>query len=265
MLRFFYSLMSSPALLIAIVVVASLAIGTMRHWLTAARLRDRQQFADEEFGKAFFAGDGRESAAVRTRRVLAENLETDLGGIRPDDKLDDDLNAQISTNVNLFWQLEEEFRIDCQVEDLDVFEKTTSQLVTFSDLVSYVQRKLDERSSTRDDSRATVSGDSRLDWLDVIGYSWFTGIAVCVASSIFDVDWLMTVGLTVAFLPIIIGIAHEVFQALSEMTRNIRTNGFGVLLREPLSLVIWLAVFISFLLIAIWFSRVLFSLYFGGE
>lgn len=230
-----------------------------------ARLRRRRQFADEDFGKAFFAGDGRKSTPARTRRVLAENLEADLGGIRPDDRLDDDLNAQISTNVDLFWQLEEEFRIDCHVEDLDVFEKTTSRLVTFSDLVSYVEKKLDERSDTRDENRATVSSDSRLDWLDVIGYSWFTGIAVCVASSMFDVDWLMTVGLTVAFLPIIIGIAHEGFQALSEITRNIRANGFGVLLREPLSLVVWLAVLISFLLIGTWFSRVLFSLYFGGE
>jgi acyl carrier protein len=265
MLQFFYNLLSSPALLIAIVVVASLAIGTMRHWLTAARLRDRQQFADEDFGKAFFAGDARESAAIRTRRVLAENLETDLGGIRPDDRLDDDLNAQISANVDLFWQLEKEFRIDCQVEDLEVFEKTTSQLVTFSDLVSYVQKKIEEQPSARDENYATVSGDPRLDWLDVIGYSWFTGIAMCVASSMFDVGWLMTVGLTVAFLPIIIGIAFEAFQVLSEVAKNIQANGFGVLLREPLSLVIWLAVLIPFLLIGIWFSWVLFNLYFGGE
>ena len=231
----------------------------------AARLRDRQQFADDDFGKEFFAGNGREWLAVRTRRVLAENLETDLGGLRPDDRLDDDLDVQISANVDLFWQLEKEFRIDCQVEDLEVFEKTTSQLVTFSDLTSYVQKQLDEKSSTRDESRANVTGDSRSDWMDVIGYSWFTGIAVCVASSMFDVDWLMTVGLTIAFLPITIGIASEVFQALSEMARNIRTNGFGVLLREPLSLIIWLAVLIPFLLVGIWFSWVLFNLYFGGK
>lgn len=252
-------------MLVAIVVVASLAIGTMSQWLTATRLRDRQQFGDEDFGKTFFAGGDRAGTAVRIRRVLEDNLEIDLGGLRPDDKLDDDLNAKISTNVDLFWQLEKEFRIDCQVENLEIFEKTTSQLMTFSDLVGYVQNRIDEKSGVGAEQLVAVSGESSFDWQDVIGYSWFTGLAMWVASSMFDVDWLMTVGLTVAFLPITIGIAYEVFQALSEAVRIVRANGFGVLLREPLSLMIWLAVLTPFLLVGIWLSWVLFNLYFGNE
>jgi len=233
-MRIFYSIISSSALLIAIVVVASVAIGSMGHWLRAVKVRDRQQFADEEFGKTFFAGGGRESTAVRIRRVLAENLKMDLGGVRPHDRLDDDLNAQISTNVDLFWQLEKEFQIDSEAEDLEIFEKTTSQLVTFSDLVGYVQKKIDEQSNVGDEDRVADSDGPGVDWHDVIGYSWFAGIAMWLASGMFDVDWLMTVGLTVAFLPIIVGIAYEVYQGLSEIASIIRANGRGVLLKEPL-------------------------------
>lgn len=264
-MRIFYSIMSSPALLLAIVAVASVAIGSTRHWLRGVRLRDRQQFVDEEFGKSFFAGGGRESTAVRIRRVLAKNLELDLDGVRPHDRLDDDLNAQISTNVSLFWQLEKEFQIDSQVEDPEIFEKITSQLVTFSDLVGYIQKKIDEQLDVGEKDKAADSDEPAVDWEDVIGYSWFAGLAMFVASSMFDVDWLMRVGLTVAFLPITVGIAYDMYQGFSEIASVIRANGLGVLLNEPLSLIIWLAVLIPFLLIGSGLSWVLFNLYFGSE
>lgn len=257
--------MTSTALLIAIVVVVSVAIATIRHWLTAVRLKDRQQFADEDFGKTFFAAGGRESTAIRVRRVLAENLAMDLEGVRPDDRLDDDLDAQISANVDLFWQFEKEFQIDCQVDDLEVFEKTTSQLVTFSDLVAYIQKKIDEQSVVGDKDRIGGPGKPGFDWQDVIGYSWFTGIAMFVASGMFDSDLLMIVGLTVAFLPFIIGITYELFQGLSEMVKIVRANGVGNLLRQPLSLIVWLAVLVPFLLVGTWLSWVLFELYFGSK
>ena len=237
----------------------------MGRWLSAARFRDRQQFSDKEFGETFFPGGRLGDIAVRVRRVLAKNLETDLGGIRPDDRLDDELNAGISTNVELFWQIEKEFQIDCQVGDLDVFEETASRLRTFTDLVRFVQMKIDEQSNSETEVPVTDVVDPSIDWQDVIGYSWFAGLGVWVVSSMLDLAWLMTVGLTVAFLPLTVGIACEVYQGATEIARLIRANGFAVLLREPASLFVWLAMIAPFIMIGLWLSWVLFNLYFGGN
>lgn len=260
-MQLLYSLTSSPALAWAVLIIVSIAIATMPRWLASSRLRDRQQFDDSEFEKTFFPAEPDGDTAVRVRRVLAENLDMDLGGLRPDDKLDDDLKADLSTNVDLFFELEREFQIDCRVHDLAVFERTTTELITFADLVRFVQNEVRGKSET--DGFSADQRDSGFDGQDLIGYAWFTGLGVTVLGSIVNIDWLFTAGLTIAFVPVIVGVGYEVVTAISNLVKAIRDSGCRNVLRHPTALIIWFAVLVPFLGIGIWLSLALFDLYFG--
>lgn len=119
-----------------------------RDWLkkkrTVSSLATRVQHPDELFGLAFFSDAKSAEIAVRVRRVLANNLKMPLDGLAPRDRLDDDLNAELPANPHLFWELETEFGIKTDVENLDSHEKTLARLVTFQDLVEYIERCIAE-------------------------------------------------------------------------------------------------------------------------
>jgi acyl carrier protein len=116
----------------------------LRDWFRKRRLvqklRHRTPSDDDQFRK-FFADPKRAELAIRVRRVLAANLDLPLDGLTPGDRLDEDLNAELPTNPDLFWELETELGIKTDVEDLDSHEKTLERLATFADLVDYIERK----------------------------------------------------------------------------------------------------------------------------
>src|SRR5687767_1358519 len=59
-------------------------------------LRSREPLDAKTFAQAFFAGSAREvEIAAKLRDVLAANLEQRLDGLRPEDRLDEDLHAEL--------------------------------------------------------------------------------------------------------------------------------------------------------------------------
>ena len=135
--------------LVAILAVASCIVGFMlRDWFKkrrrikalAARI---QHDNDADFGRRFFPDPKRAEIAARVRRVLSKNLEMSLGGLTPSDRLDDDLNAELACNPHLFWDLDAEFGIKTS-ETLEAFENAVKRVVTFQDLVDFVESKMSE-------------------------------------------------------------------------------------------------------------------------
>jgi acyl carrier protein len=119
-----------------------------RDWLRKRRitttLARRVPQDAEHFGREFFPDPKRAEIAARVRRVLSNNLKMPLEGLAPSDRLNDDLNAELPANPHLFWELEAEFGIKTDVEDLDSHEKTLERLITFQDLVEYVEGRISE-------------------------------------------------------------------------------------------------------------------------
>jgi len=107
-------------------------------------LAAQPQNTDEQFARAYFPDPKQADIAIRARRVLAQNLKMPIHGLRPTDRLNDDLGAELEINPHLFWELEAEFAIKTDVEDLESFEKTVQRLVTFEDLVKYLEQRISE-------------------------------------------------------------------------------------------------------------------------
>jgi acyl carrier protein len=122
-----------------------------RDWLRKRRivatLSRRTQRDDERFSREFYPDPKRSKIAIRVRRVLARNLEMRLTGLMPQDHLENDLDAELPANPHLFWELEAEFGITTDVEDMEAHEKSLVQLVTFQNLVEYVEQKMADRTS----------------------------------------------------------------------------------------------------------------------
>ena len=76
--------------------------------------------------------------------MLSKNLEMPLNGLTPSDRLNEDLNAEVVLNPDLFWELETEFGIITGVDDVQAFEKTLERLVTFQDLVEFLHTRMSE-------------------------------------------------------------------------------------------------------------------------
>lgn len=139
---------SELTFLIVFSVVATFIVTMLsRDWLRkrsiSREFARRIQRDDEQFGE-FFPDPKRAGIAIRTRRVLSNNLKMPFDGLAPSDRLNDDLNAELPGNLALFWDLEAEFGIKTGVEDLDTHEKTLERLVTFQDLVDFVERRIAE-------------------------------------------------------------------------------------------------------------------------
>src|ERR1051325_619988 len=144
---------------IAGVAVAALIITMMfrdqfRKRRIVASLAARAQHNGVEFGRGFFSHPKRADIATRAREVLSKNLKMPLEGLTPSDRLNEDLNAELAANPHLFWELEAEFGIKTDVEDLDSHEKTLERLVTFQDLVEYIELKISTPQSQTPDENA---------------------------------------------------------------------------------------------------------------
>jgi hypothetical protein len=120
-------------------VITSLIRDRLRKRRIVASLKTRVDYNDDQFGRGFYSDPKRADIAIRVRRVLSANLEMPLDGLRPSDRLNEDLNAELPINPHLFWDLETEFGIHTGTDDLETFEETLKHLVTFDDLVSHVE------------------------------------------------------------------------------------------------------------------------------
>lgn len=259
-------LVSSPILLIGTFLAVSFMVGGLRHWLLDHSLRDRQQFSDEEFGKTFFPGSKRSAdVAVRVREILSENLEMPLDGIRPEDRLDEELNVQLEANPHLFWSLEEEYGFDAMVEDLEEFQKTVAGIVTFSDLVNYVEGKVDQepKKGRKKKSEHEIDPDDRTG--DFIAAMWFGGLITTIVAEILGFRWLRNLGLTIAFLPLGIGGLYMCCKMIGEVISIARNEGLKVLLGHPFSSLYTLAMFTTFLLVGVWFTGGIIEIWFSEK
>src|ERR1051325_10187645 len=95
--------------LIAFGLVATFIITMMfRDWVRKLRIKraltNRNQNDDEQF-RRYFLDPQQADIAVRTRRVLANNLKLPWDGLTPTDRLNDDFNAELPANPDLFWEL----------------------------------------------------------------------------------------------------------------------------------------------------------------
>lgn len=137
----------AAVILIGAVMALLVSVG-FRDWLRKRRrvasLAARVQRNDEQFGQDYFPDAKRADAAVRVRRILSKNLEMPLGGLVPSDRLNEDLRAELPANPHLFWELEEEFGIRIDMDDMESFEKTLQRLVTFQDLLEFVEKRIAE-------------------------------------------------------------------------------------------------------------------------
>ena len=75
----------------------------------------------------------------RVRRILATHLDVDEGRISPETRLGDDLCVDSLTAVELLMVLEDEF-------DIALPDQDTSELRTYSDLISVVAHRVEGRS-----------------------------------------------------------------------------------------------------------------------
>jgi acyl carrier protein len=127
-------------------VIAAIVQDRIKKRRIAGFLAPRPTLSDDQFAHAFFAQDPEHGAiASRVRRVLATNLSQELERLNPEDRLNEDLDAELESNPDLFWELEQEFGIKTDVDDLESHAKTLERLVTFGDLVNYIATLVRER------------------------------------------------------------------------------------------------------------------------
>jgi len=137
-----------PLLLLGLITVG-IGIGMFfherRHWRRKALLKGRPQVSSRNFGAKFYRDHKQAEIAARVRDMLAKNLEISLDGLRPPDRLKEDLLFDWWANPDFFWDLEKEFGIKTEIDELetdDQFRQFFNQVGTFHDLVCYVEGKL---------------------------------------------------------------------------------------------------------------------------
>jgi acyl carrier protein len=138
-------------------VLTMVARDRLRKRRTVRSLATRVQHDDEGFARFWHPDPKQADIAIRARRVLARNLEMPLKGLKPSDRLKEDLNAELEINPHLFWELEEEFAIKTDIDDLETFEETLQRLVTFEDLVKFLEERISTTHRTNPLKRTTRS------------------------------------------------------------------------------------------------------------
>ncbi len=103
---------------VVLFIVRGLRSLSWKHRIAKQLLSRPHHYSEEEFG-ALFAPDLTD-AAIRTRRVLSQELQLDLSGLRPYDLFSTDLNLSSPRGTpekmqRIIGALEEEF--DCSLPD----------------------------------------------------------------------------------------------------------------------------------------------------
>jgi acyl carrier protein len=222
--------------LVVAVVIFSLFADWFRKASARSGLADRQAFDDEQFQRTFYAGNSQlADTATRVRKVLAKNLDMPLDSVRPEDRLDDDLRAQLEGNPDLFWQLEEEFDISTGYEDLEVFEKTAEQLVTFSDLVEYVRNKINQAATRTPERKKKVALSDRiyLFLAELVPPACVASLVIAFIGSLlgFDAAWRFGSGVfMLGFVLLIIALFNI---GIDNLTMEIRKQGMVWIREHP--------------------------------
>ena len=73
--------------------------------------------------------------ATQIRTALAQHLKRDIGTIRPQDRLREDLGLDSLAMIELLFKIEEHFDLEIPNEDL-------SRVTTVADVTAYVEEKL---------------------------------------------------------------------------------------------------------------------------
>ena len=246
---------SELIVLIGVGVVAAYVVTMMlRDWRrkrrTIASLAARLQHDDEQFGRAYFNDAKRADIAVRARRVLSKNLKMPLNGLTPNDRLNEDLNAELSLNPDLFWELETEFGITTGIDELEAFEKTLERLVTFQDLVEFLHARMceppPERPAADEDEKPSRTYELGIRSIPILCIG---GFLIAVAGIIAQKKSVMNLGGLIFISGIAIwGLANG-GELLRQMVQSIRQGSFKEIAARPLPFVFLtcLALFFLFL------------------
>lgn len=73
----------------------------------------------------------------KIKELVAEQLGVDIGELKPETSLKDDLNADSLDLFQIVMSLEEEFGIEIPTED-------TENIKTIADIEAYLEKRLDE-------------------------------------------------------------------------------------------------------------------------
>lgn len=197
------------------------------------RLEKRPSLNDSAFEGEFFADDpALAKTACRIRNILSDTLGIPLDGLHPEDKLKVDLGAGSAEFLCLFYEFEEEFRIETGVSDDKVLnsgelDKCVEKLVTFSDLVDYVQNKIAERPSEESLSSDEEEIPKAYDYaIDCIPYLCITGFVTIIIGWIIDKEWALTLGTILFFSGFAVWGFANGGGLLWMFIQNIREEGF---------------------------------------
>lgn len=236
-------------LVVAAIVIVGLLTGWLRKAAARSRLANRQSFNDDEFRRTFYARDeARADTATRVRKVLASNLEMPLDAVRPEDRLDDDLNTQIQANPGLFAELEHEFGIATGYDDLDTFVETTERLITFADLVEYVHERVSQASATKADREQETSLSERIGLLveDFVPIACVAGLVIAVVGAILRIDVAWRLGSGLFMLGIAAFVISIFIVGIETLTIEFREQGMTWVREHPIR-----ATWVGFLVAAI--------------
>ena len=230
-------LTSSPLVFIGAFVLVSLLLGAGTDWVRRQQVRDRHKVPVPDAGKTFVADN--EWVADRVREVLSEHVWIETDAIRLEDRLEDELDLDIASNPDLFFDLERAFGIDCHVDKFEVFEATTAALDTVSDVVDYVGEKIAEartRPAQPKDEETGIGGT------EIVMIGWFSGLAVIIYGGVMGAQRVMALGMAIAFVPLLFGLGRVLVHVFRDLVRDLDEIGLREILRHPLALIGWLLV-----------------------
>ncbi len=228
-------LTSSPFAYIGAFIVASLILGAGTDWVRRQQVRDRHVVPEPSVGRKLI--HDHEQLAKRVLDVLSEHVWIEADAIRPNDRLEKDLDLDISATPDLFFELERAFGIDCHVDKFEVFEATTAGLDTVSELVAYVVDKVEEARSA---PKPPPKAEAPIDGIEIIGIGWFLGVAIVVIGGVMDHQRVMATGLIVAFAPLTFGLGRVLVHVFRDFVRDFSEIGLRGVLRHPFALLGWL-------------------------
>jgi acyl carrier protein len=124
---------------IGLFLVAAATYDRLRKRRVTRLLASRPPLDSNAFAMKYFADSpAKAEMAAKLRQVLSENLKQRLDGLRPDDRLDEGLYAELLANPHLFWDIERELGVVTPTTDWEAYKRCVDQLRTFRDLVEYV-------------------------------------------------------------------------------------------------------------------------------
>ncbi len=252
-------LTSSSFAFIGAFVVASLILGVGTDWVRRQQVRDRHKVPETDDGKTSYATN--EHLVKRVLEVISDYAHLDAAAIRPQDRLDGDLDLDVAANPDLFFALERAFGIDCHVDKFEVFEATTAGLDTVTDVIAYVAEKVEE---ARSKPAAPKREERRIDGIEVIAIGWFLGLAVMVVGALMDGQRIMAAGLVLAFLPLTFGLGRVLAHVLRDLVHDVQELGAREILKHPFAIIGWLIIFGMMLAAFGVFCLILLNVFAGG-